>query len=53
MIGIELERAEAERMWRRTARMDDRFDLVERALAALAGRGGRNRDDDSSDGRKK
>lgn len=31
--------AEAERMWRQTRAAEDRFDLVERALAAIAGGG--------------
>lgn len=54
MTAIERDRGEAERLWRHTDRIDDRFDLVERALAAIAGRGGgRNLDSDSIDGRKK
>jgi hypothetical protein len=37
-----LDWAEAERLWRGSARMDERLDMVERALAAV----GRRQDDD-------
>ncbi|MEA3011559.1 MAG: hypothetical protein QOD42_104 [Sphingomonadales bacterium] len=42
MSAIEADWAEAERLWRCSARMDERLDMVERALAAI----GRRQDDD-------
>lgn len=42
MSGIDVDWAEAERLWRGSARMDERLDMVERALAAI----GRRQDDD-------
>jgi len=42
MSAVDLDWAEAERIWRRSARMDERLDMVERALAAI----GRRQDHD-------
>jgi hypothetical protein len=51
MTGMERDWVEAELRWRRTDRMEDRLDLVERALAGLSGRlDERNVDRFSNDG---
>lgn len=39
MSGIELDWTEAEQLWRRSGRMDERLAMVERALAAIGRRG--------------
>jgi hypothetical protein len=38
MSGVDHDWAEAERLWRRSGRMDERLDMVERALAAIGRR---------------
>ena len=38
MSGIEMDWAEAERLWRGSGGLEDRLALVERALAALGGK---------------
>jgi hypothetical protein len=38
MSGIELDWTEAEQLWRRSGRMDERLAMVERALAAIGRR---------------
>jgi hypothetical protein len=43
MSGIELDWTEAEQLWRRSGRMDERLAMVERALAAI----GRRQDHDN------
>jgi hypothetical protein len=39
MSGIDMDWAEAERLWRSSGGLEDRLALVERALAALGRRG--------------
>ena len=41
MSAIDMEWAEAERLWRSSGGLEDRLALVERALAALGGQQGR------------
>jgi len=43
-IGIGIDRAAAERLWRQAPDAQDRLDLVERALAAIGGRIGLDTD---------
>jgi hypothetical protein len=38
MSGIDMDWAEAERLWRSSGGLEDRLALVERALAALGGK---------------
>ena len=42
---------EAERLWRSSAAMDEKLAMVERALAALAGKRTENKDFDAARGR--
>ena len=42
MSGIDMDWAEAERLWRGSGGLEDRLAMVERALAALGGRKDRN-----------
>jgi len=58
MSGIDMDWAEAERLWRGSGGLEDRLAMVERALATLGRRNGSNNDletpgQDRDPGRKK
>ena len=42
MSGIDMDWAEAQRLWRSSGGLEERLAMVERALAALGGRRGRD-----------